>query len=471
MAYSPDRIAAFEQYLEQIMQAYAAPGMVVALAEHGQISYAQSFGVRDLETAAPVDTETIFGLASVTKSFTALAIMQLADQGLLSPHDPVFRYLPEFKLPGGAATDAVTIHHLLTHTAGLPPLPTLGYSIRGNTEPDETPTEAAPEHPRIDTMPELLDYLATGDYQLLGQPGEYLSYSNDCYGLLGEIIERVSGQPYTEFVQHRILQPLGMGRSLFTAEELREFENVTELYYRTEQDEFKHSSIWQVAPPFTACGWLKSCADDLIKYTAMYAGGGELAGQRLVSRSGLEQMLQGTLEFSKSRKYGYGLMAQTDYAGVTLVEHGGSLKGVSSNMGFVPERGISAVVLCNLTGVPVAKIWLALVNLALGLPIEQPRVEYPAYAWPTDMAERIAGEYKSGEGATYRVEEANGDFVVHAPVGTFKLHPTGPDSAIWRYKLAENEVRFFFDAQGKSWAVGGGGRVIPRNTVAAESKP
>jgi len=128
-------------------------------------------------------------------------------------------------------------------------------------------------------MSELLDYIATGDYQMLGQPGQYISYSNDCYGLLGEIIERVSGQPYTEYVQEHILKPLGMHRSVFTLEELQQLDNVTELYYRNEQDELTHSSNWQVAPPFTAAGWLKACADDLIKYAQMYASGGQYAGK------------------------------------------------------------------------------------------------------------------------------------------------------------------------------------------------
>lgn len=471
MVYSKERIAAFEQYVGKIMQAYEAPGLMVALAEQGKVTYQKAFGVRDLANGLPVTDQTIFGLASVTKSFTALAIMQLADRGLLNPQDPVTRYLPEFRLPEGYDADAVTIHHLITHTAGFPPLPTLGYSIRGNTVPDgvETDDEQEQGYPPVNTMLELLDYISKGNYQMLGKPDEHLSYSNDCYGLLGEIIERVTGQSYQDYVREHILEPLGMGRSIFTLEELKRFDDVTELYYRTEQDELKHSSNWQVAPPFLACGWLKSCASDLIKYAEMYAGGGELNGIRVISEQGLKKMLQGTQEFSRHRKYAYGLMVQQDYAGVTLVEHGGSLKGVSSNMGFVPEKGIAAIVLCNLTGVPAAKVWLALINLALDLPIEQARVEYKDYIWPDDMAGRIVGEYKSGEGVVAAIQqEQNGSLTVKVPTGTYPLQPTGPDSAIWRYKLNEMELRFLFDDSGKAWAIGSGGRVILRAATPAE---
>lgn len=464
LTYAKNRITEFEKYVEKIMQAYNAPGVVVALAEQGELTYQRGFGVRDLEAGTPVDEQTIFGLASVTKSFTALAIMQLAEQGLLATKDPVIRYLPEFKLPQCQAAAAITIEHLITHAAGFPPLPTLGHSIKANTQADEDIIEEADqERLPINTMQDLLDYIAQGGYQLVGKPGEHISYSNDCYALLGEIIARVSGQSYARYIQQNILQPLTMQRSMLTLEELQQLDNVTELYYRNEDDEFKHSANWQVAPPFEACGWLKSCAADLIKYAQMYANGGEYAGQRLLSAQGIKQMQQGTLEFSQGRKYGYGLMAKENYAGVTLVEHGGSLKGVSSNLGFVPEKGIAAIVLCNLSGVPASKIWLALINLALGLPIEQEHVDYTAVAWSEDMLESVVGAYHSGEGAKFQIEQDEaGELFVEVAVGKFKLQPVGSNLAIWRQRLAENEIRFLFDESGKVWAIHAGGRIIRR---------
>lgn len=467
MTYCAERITAFENYVRRIMDTYEAPGLSVALAEQGKITYQQNFGLSDRVAGTKVDEQTIFGLASVTKSFTAFAIMQLAEQGLLSLHDPVTRYLPEFQVAQeDFPVEAITVHHLITHTAGFPPLPALNYSITGNTIPDSDADDAddaeeKKEHSPVNTMPELLDYIATGDYRLLGEPGQYISYSNDCYGLLGEIIERVSGEPYEEYIKKSILQPLGMHRSVFTLAELQQLDNVTELYYRNQKDELTHSSNWQVAPPFTACGWLKSSAADLIKYAQMYANGGEYAGQRLLSEQGVKQMQQGTHEFTQGRNYGYGLMMKTDYEGVTLVEHGGSLKGVSSNMGFIPEKGVAAVVLCNLTGVPVAKVWLALMNLALGLPVEQHYLDYSHYGWTQDMRNSVVGQYDSGEGGKFKIDQDDkGELFIEVYVGKFKLEPVGPNRAVWRYKLAENEVRFLFDATGKAWAIHTGGRVI-----------
>jgi CubicO group peptidase (beta-lactamase class C family) len=206
------------------MAEHKVPGVAVSVISGGEVIYKKGFGFRDQERGLPVTPDTIFGVASVTKSFSALAIMQLAESGKLSLGDPVQKYIPGFDLPGGGG-EAVTIHHFLTHTSGLPPLPTLGYSIRGNTMPDpdddepkkEDSQKEQPEHPQqpINTYDELTGYIRNGDFKLLGKPGEYCSYSNDCYGLLGVIIEAVSGENYEDYMRKHILDSLMMGRSNF----------------------------------------------------------------------------------------------------------------------------------------------------------------------------------------------------------------------------------------------------------------
>ncbi|MGE5653791.1 MAG: serine hydrolase domain-containing protein, partial [Bacillota bacterium] len=462
MTFAAERIAQFEELVQRLMEEYQAPGLAVILAEGDQVTYFKGFGTRDQEKNLPVTDRTVFGLASVTKSFTALAIMQLAEAGLLSPQDPVVKYLPEFSIPRFDPA-SVTIEHLITHTAGIPPLPTLGYAIRGNTIRDVAPKEGEKEasFPAIDSIDQLLNYIANGGYRMLGPAGACLSYSNDNYGLLGEIIRRVSGQPYEEYVRDHILTPLGMGRSTFALDEIRTWDDVTELYYKTEDEEFRHSSNWQVAPPFVACGWLKSCATDLIKYVQMHASRGEFGGRRLLSAKGMETMHTGLYRYSLKSKYGYGFRIQ-DYEGMTLVEHSGSLKGVSSNVGFVPEKGLSAVVLCNLSGFPASKVWMAVINMAMGLPVGQNRVTYEAAEWSQEAITGRVGRYVSGEGATIRIGVDNGQLMAHFQKESFPLCPIAEDTAIYTMKGLDNEVRFFTGEDGRAWAIGAGGRMIPR---------
>src|SRR5690606_30258396 len=110
-----------EAYVKTIMEREQIPGLAMAISQHGETIYEQGFGVRDIETNKRVTPDTIFGIASVTKSFTALAIMQLVEQGKLTLDSPVIRYLPQFHLPRAKDMEQIYVHHLLTHTTGQPP--------------------------------------------------------------------------------------------------------------------------------------------------------------------------------------------------------------------------------------------------------------------------------------------------------------------------------------------------------------
>lgn len=182
----------------------AVPGLAVAVGREGVEVYAAGFGEREIGAGAPVTPDTVFGVASVTKSFTALAVMQLHEAGKLSVDDPVTRYLPEFRTPDAEATRAITLHHFLTHTAGFPPLPSRFFAFARSAEGDAAaggkPSWAA-DHAPIDTYEDLMDYLAEGGYMMLGAPGKRFSYCNEGFALLGAIIARVSGQPYEEYVK------------------------------------------------------------------------------------------------------------------------------------------------------------------------------------------------------------------------------------------------------------------------------
>lgn len=471
----------FEQYMKEFLEETKAPGMAVSVVSRDEVIYAKGFGFRDQASLLPVTPETIFGVASVSKSFTCLAIMQLTEEGRLSPDDPVQKYLPAFDLPGGGG-HRVTIHHLMTHTAGMPPLPTLGYSIRGNTPKDPQheeavqakPSEAEKEgdksdektedkpFPRIDDFDRLLEYIRTGDYQVLGEPGQYLSYSNDCYGLLGAIIEKVSGRKFEDYMKENVLAPLEMDRSMYGLSDLERFDNVTSLYMKSE-DEVKYSPNWQVAPPFTACGWLKSTVLDLGNYLRMYLGNGVFKGRKILSPDGVEKMIHPYASYTRDRKYAYGLSRLGNYHGVTLIEHSGSLKGVASNIGFVPEKGIGVAVLSNLSGTPSSRAWIAAVNLLLGLPVETPRSVYKKESWPLEHIEEYAGTFKSGEGSTFRLAVKDGALVATVDKKEYEVRRDSENLGTVHLNGQDSEVRFLRDSSGKVWAIGWGGRIIRKS--------
>src|SRR5699024_8199746 len=143
--------------------------------------------------------DTVFGVGSITKAFTAVAILQLQEKGKLSVNECVTKYLPEFKTPNEAQTKQMTIHHFLTHSSGLPPLATLMGAVKKSMKNDpKFEKDQHQENPLdtiqpIDTYSELMDAIVKAEFTPLGAPGTEFSYSNDAYALLGAIIERISG--------------------------------------------------------------------------------------------------------------------------------------------------------------------------------------------------------------------------------------------------------------------------------------
>ncbi|HHX10794.1 MAG TPA: beta-lactamase family protein [Firmicutes bacterium] len=476
----------FEAFLKGLMEEYEAPGVAVGIIKDGRVIYSKGFGYRDHEQKLPVTPDTVFGIASVSKSFTALGIMQLAEKRLLAVEHPVKRYLPEFDLPGAESQHAwkITIHNFLTHTAGIPPLPSLTYSILAATKPDnaskedaekgkddeEKPAEAG-DRPSILDTGSLLKFMATHDYKLLGAPGEYVSYSNDAFGLLGTIIERVSGQEYEEYLQQNILGPLNMSHTTTRTDTLQNFQDVTRLYYKDKDDLLCVSDNWQEAPPLTACGFVKSNLTDLLAYVSMYLNNGIFQGQRVISPAGISRMVTPYHPYFPERWYGYGFIVRPDYAENTLIQHSGSLRGVASNIGWVPEKGIGAVVLSNLTGFPASKVWLGAVNLLLGLPVDNPLVKKEICPQPESQLLKLAGTYMSGEGANIVVRVKESKLEAEVDSKTYEVDTTGPDTAVVTIKGIENHVRFLFDSSGEAWALRYGSRLILRSREANPGEP
>lgn len=478
MKLTASQVAEFEKYVTDLMAEHKMPGLAVGIAHGDEVVYKKGFGVKDLVTKAPVTTRTIFGVASVTKSFTGTAIMKLCEEGKMSVHDPVRKFLPEFGVPGGSG-DRITSHHCLTHTTGLPPLPSLGWAIRDNTKKEvevQGPAGASKTsdprfekpHPPVTTYSQLMDYLRTGDFTVLGEPGQYCSYSNDAYGVLGAVIEKVSGDMYARYMEQNILAPLGMKRSSFNLEEILKDDDVTTLYYREEDEDedIQSSNNWQVAPAHMACGWLKSCVDDLLNYVRWHASGGEFGKFGVLSKESLDTMAYPHTDYNRDKKYGYGLRVQNDYHGVTIVDHSGGLKGVSSQVGWVKGKGISVVVLCNLSGAPSSNVLAAAFNMMLGLPLDTPRSVYRREDWTKEQLQELTGTFKSGEGGQTTLVNEGGKLMARYGKDGKRAYEVRRDSenvGVVTVRGQDNEIVFLKNADGKLWAICSGGRIIRKS--------
>ncbi len=386
---------AFETWLEELRSRRQIPGMAVRVFTPDQVLFERGYGYRNLERSLPVDADTIFGIASVSKSFTALAVLHAATAGQLALTDAVTDWLPELTLWQGRTPP--TIRQLLTQTSGLPALPTLVHAMAesGRGDPTEAFDPPMPEHELrpAGTILEIIDFL--NQDARVEEPGGVFCYQNDAWGLLAEVVARASGSDFSDYVSTHLLAPLGMTRTTFDLQRVLADSNATTLYAADPVGNIIASPKWHDSRPLAGAGFLRSTARDLTAHVRfLLAGDGAALG---IADNLLKEMQSPLVWCGPAADYGYGLTVSPHPAGVTLIGHSGGLKGVSSHIGFVPELGVGGVVLTNLEDQPAELVWLGAVNTLLGLPAGTPRYAPPAGAVPEADQAEILGEYRSGE--------------------------------------------------------------------------
>ncbi|USK36502.1 beta-lactamase family protein (plasmid) [Bacillus sp. F19] len=408
---------AFEESAQKLAQKHLIPGTSIAIAQEGEIVYYKGFGFRNVEESLPISEDTVFGIGSITKSFTCVAIMQLQEAGKLNVLDPVIKYLPEFKVKNEKTLKKINIHHFMTHSSGLPPMSSLFYAMKRSMENDPSVDNypglqiEQKEHEPIDTYEQLMQFIAEEEFELLGEPGTHFSYSNDSYALLGTIVERVSGKSYEQYVYDHILNPCGMKNSFFTIDEYGDYENITTCYALENCDGTKRvitAPIWWDSPSMRAAGFLKSTAKDMLKYAEIFRNGGIVNDKRILSEESVNEMIKPHIQALPGRFYGYGLMITPNYFGTILVEHGGGLKAISAQLSILPEKGISGVVLTNLAGVPAARIMQLAFNNYQGREVDATHISFEEYDLSTELLDLYQGEYRSNEGMKVAIEIKDG---------------------------------------------------------------
>lgn len=387
---APGWLATLQAEHERITAEYAVPGLATTLFTSTNTLYEGLYGVRD-EAGNPVTGDTRFGIASITKSFTALAILQLASQGKLAVTDPVTKYLPELT---AFTAGTPTIADFMKHTSGLPPTPTMPLARAASQQGDPvTGAEAQQTVPPLTSMAALMEWLNEHTTPH-ATPGEWLSYSNDAFVLLGEIVTRVSGTPFETWVETHIAGALGMDRTTFDLQTVLADENTTTLY-AVKDGNVVPSPMWQEAPPYTGGGALRSTMNDLTKYVRALM---DLPHAPLGVTPELARAMRSALAYiAPNTYYGYGLQVTGPHHGFTLVGHGGSLKGVSSYIGYIPQLGIGGVVLTNVAGLPSERLWLSGMNAYIGAPLGYGSFIPKPYPVSVAQVHELAGVYRSGE--------------------------------------------------------------------------
>ncbi|HLL23247.1 MAG TPA: serine hydrolase domain-containing protein, partial [Kofleriaceae bacterium] len=330
------RIAALAKYIEDAQKQLSSPGVALGLVQNGKVVFAGGFGVRQLGKPAKVDGDTKFMIASNTKAMTTLMLAKLVDEKKLAWETAVTTLYPQFKLGDADTTSKVLVRHLICACTGLP----------------RQDLEMIFEASRIDTPAKVLAGLST--MQPTSKFGELFQYSNPLAAAAGYVGGYVAspklelGKAYDEAMRTRVFAPLGMTATTFDFKRAQ-----TGNYAVAHGDDVDGKPVVadpkvnELIVPARPAGGAWSTVRDVLKYVQMELAEGKLAnGKPYISKEALLARREPQVAISQDGAYGMGLMINKRY-GVTVVEHGGDLIGFHSNMLWLPEHGVGAVILTN----------------------------------------------------------------------------------------------------------------------------
>ncbi len=381
-----------ENNVPEMMREAQLPGFSIAVVKDGETIYADAFGARDTKKNLPATTDTLFGIGSITKSFVAISILQLVEQGKISLDDPVAEHLP-FEL--GDPDDPIRIRHLLTHSPGFPNLATSSVLIaRGLGEDTGVPMASAEDFFRFING-------AKGEEDF--PPGERFFYNNAAWRMLGAIIQEKSGVPFHRYVTDNVIRGLGMERSTFNVADL--FADPDHLTPHKKEDGRAVPANFPYPNPadntefsfLSAAGGISSSVTEMTRYMNMLIEFGRHDDDQLISRGAMRDMQTLHIEepdnYYGTTGYGFGLGVTPNFLGEKLVDHGGSISVSTAHMALIPEEKLGVIMMGNGGGMSYAPIAESILAILLG---ETPEDVIPALFIPKRMA-RLAGGY-----STYR---------------------------------------------------------------------
>ena len=376
----------FDDYVNKALKDWELPGLAIAIVKNDKIVYAKGFGVRKLGDPAPVDEKTLFAIGSSSKAFTAAGIAMLVDEGKIKLDDPVTKYLPGFQLFDPYVTREITVRDLLCHRSGLE----RGDFIWYGTSYDR------------DEIWNRIRYVKPS-WSFRSKFG----YQNIMYLAAGQVLARVSGKSWDDFVRDRIFKPLEMTSTNTTIRAFAGQNNVATPHAKV--DDKVRTIPWRNIDNIAPAGSINSNVTDMAQWVRLQLAEGSYKGARLISSAEMTEMhepqtiipkdpqLSMFMPDSHFRSYGLGWMLQ-DYKGRKVVQHGGAIDGMIAMVGMIPEEKLGVVILSNLQG--------QLLPTALMFRIFDTYLGGPQKDWAGEMLKGLKGLEDQGKAALKKMEES-----------------------------------------------------------------
>jgi CubicO group peptidase (beta-lactamase class C family) len=345
------------------------PGLTALISVKGEIVYDKALGLADVELNVPMNTGNIFRIGSITKQFTAVAILQLVEQGKLSLQDDITKYIEDYPTHGYT----ITIEHLLTHTSGIQSYTSMADFMEKQIRTDMTPEE-------------LIDIFDNEPMNFA--PGEQFRYNNSGYFLLGYIIELVSGMSYEEYITENIFKPVGMENSYYGSAS-RIIMNRAKGYEKQGDTLLKNASYLSMTLPYAA-GSLLSTTHDLQKWTNAVMKG-KVVDMDLLEKAHTPFVLNN----GGTSYYGYGWMMRS-ILGSNTFEHGGGINGFLTDAIYLPDEDVYVAVLGNCLCINPGKLTEKIAAIVLDKDAEKEEMEIDSLLLPQYQAvyEDVTGDQR-----------------------------------------------------------------------------
>jgi CubicO group peptidase (beta-lactamase class C family) len=432
--------------VEQIRGRWGVVGLAVGIVRDGGLESFRGAGLADIDARTPVTADTVFRIASITKTFTGVAVMQLWEQGLVDLDAPAREYLQAFRLaPADPSWRPATLRHLLTHTAGVPEIVHVGRVLHSGWFSESYALD--------EPLPTLGEYYG-GALRLASEPGTVFAYTDHGFAVLGQIVEDVSGQSLDAYLREHVLHPLGMTDSAMTDVDRLAPRRATGYRITSKGPTPLVDRRW-ITPAATE---LRCSARDLGRYVGALLRGGEGEHGTILQPQTIQQMFAPQYQ-PDPRIPGMGLgFWRVDLGGRRAVEHQGVLPGFNSQIFLAPDDGVGVLALTN--GAAGALRWLApwtsgLLGEEIGAPpdgVRQGLAQHPE-VWGQlcgryrVRAQRTDMQARSMVGAGLVVGVRGGQLVVRAlsPLPAllrgFVLHPDDEhDPYVFRIDLTDLEL-------------------------------
>jgi len=327
-----------DTYITQQMNELEIPGVAIGIVRGDQVVYVQGYGVAD-DTGRAMTPDTPFLIASLSKSITAVGVMQLVEEGMIDLDAPVQTYLSWFRVEDEEVSSKITVRHLLHQTSGFDERES--YVRNLNTDPSDEALEKS------------IRALSTAELNFA--PGEAFEYTNTNYDILGLLIQTVSGQSYEEYVEEKIFFPLDMQQSYTSLEDARAGD-MTRGYYPFFGITTAYDHLMPYSRIVKPSAGLFSSAEDLAHYLIAYLNDGQYAGNLILSPEGMDELHTVGLKFDDNAGYamGWSVFSFPDMAPATPdgsvpigISHAGEWVGYTSLLVFIPELETGIVLLMN----------------------------------------------------------------------------------------------------------------------------